>query len=53
MIRAEMVVLLWPTIDEHLGMRGSGEPLRIEHLVAQRAVIALVAPLFSCGEPGT
>lgn len=45
-MRADVIVLPEPRVDDDLRLTGRREPLGIEHLAAQRAVEALVVAVL-------
>ena len=45
-MRARVVVLPEPVIDDDLGLLGCREPLRVENLTAQCAIEPLVVPVL-------
>ena len=45
-MRADVIVLLEPRVDNDLGLSCCHEPLRVKHLATQRAVELLVAAIF-------
>ena len=45
-MRADVIVLPEPGVDDDLGLSRRREPLRVEHLAAQRAVETLVVSIF-------
>ena len=48
-MRTRVIVLSEPLLDDHTSLVDAGEPLRVEHLAAERAVETLVIPIL----PGT
>jgi hypothetical protein len=46
LMRADVVVLPEPLVDDDLGLAGRDEPLGIEHLSAQRAIEPLVVAIL-------
>ena len=50
-MRAGVIVLPEPSIDDDLGLFSGGEPLRVENLAAQVPLKRSLYP-FSQGEPG-
>lgn len=45
-MRAGVIVLPEPTVDDDLRLFGGGEPFRVEHLPAQGTVKALVVSIL-------
>lgn len=45
-MRADMIVVLEPAIDDHLGLAGGRKPFSVEHLAAERSVKALVVAVL-------
>mgnify|MGYP001797803851 CR=1 FL=1 len=49
-MRADMIVLLEPAIDDHLGLVGGRKPCSAEHLATQRAVKTLIVISLPFGD---